>query len=286
VSHPPLQSKSGARAAEARPPSGGRRARLHEVIFEADTRAGRAFDVALIILILLSVLAVMLESVGSVRARYGAELYAAEWAFTILFTVEYALRLTAVRRPLRYAASFFGVVDLLAIVPTYLSLLVPGSHYLLVVRILRLLRVFRVLKLAEHLTEADVLMRALRASRRKISVFLLTVLTLVVVIGTLLYVIEGGENGFTSIPVSIYWAVVTLTTVGYGDISPKTPLGQTLAAVVMIIGYGIIAVPTGIVTVELAQAARQPVSTQSCPDCSAQGHDADARHCKYCGAKL
>ena len=171
-------------------------------------------------------------------------------------------------------------------IPTYLSLLVPGSHYLLVVRILRLLRVFRVLKLAEHLTEADVLMRALRASRRKISVFLLTVLTMVVVIGTLLYVIEGEENGFTSIPVGIYWAVVTLTTVGYGDISPKTPAGQTLAAVVMIIGYGIIAVPTGIVTVEIAQAVRKPVSTQACPDCASQGHDADAVHCKYCGAKL
>jgi len=280
------QGKSKLRAAEARPPSGGFRSRLHEVIFEADTRAGRAFDVALIGLILLSVLAVMLESISGVRRRYGAELYAAELAFTILFTVEYFLRLASVGRPLRYATSFFGVVDLLAIIPTYLSLLVPGSHYLLVVRILRLLRVFRILKLAEHLTEADVLMRALRASRRKISVFLLTVLTMVVVVGTLLYVIEGEENGFTSIPVGIYWAVVTLTTVGYGDISPKTPAGQTLAAVVMIIGYGIIAVPTGIVTVEIAQAVRKPVSTQACPDCASQGHDADAIHCKYCGTKL
>jgi len=286
MSRLPPQSKSGVGAAEARPPTGGWRGRLHEVIFEADTRAGRAFDGALIILILLSVVAVMLESVGSVRERFGPELYAAEWAFTILFTVEYALRLAGVRRPLRYATSFFGVVDLLAIAPTYLSLLAPGSHYLLVIRILRLLRVFRVLKLAEHLSEADVLMRALRASRRKISVFLLTVLTLVVVIGTLLYVIEGEENGFTSIPVGIYWAVVTLTTVGYGDISPKTPVGQTLAAAVMIIGYGIIAVPTGIVTVEIAQAVRKPVSTQACPDCSSQGHDVDAVHCKYCGAKL
>jgi voltage-gated potassium channel len=274
------------RPAEARPPAGGFRGRLHEVIFEADTRAGRAFDVALIGLILLSVLAVMLESLRGVREHFGAQLYAAEWAFTILFTVEYALRLASVRRPLRYATSFFGVVDLLAIIPTYLSLLVTGSHYLLVVRILRLLRIFRILKLAEHLTEADVLMRALRASRRKISVFLLTVLTMVVVIGTLLYVIEGEENGFTSIPVGIYWAVVTLTTVGYGDISPRTPAGQTLAAAVMIIGYGIIAVPTGIVTVEIAQAVRKPVSTQACPDCAAQGHDFDAVHCKYCGAIL
>jgi voltage-gated potassium channel len=194
MSRPSPQSKSGVRPAEARPPAGGFRGRLHEVIFEADTRAGRAFDVTLIGLILLSVLAVMLESLGGVRGRYGAELYAAEWGFTILFTVEYVLRLLAVRQPLRYAASFFGVVDLLAIVPTYLSLLVPGSHYLLIIRILRLLRVFRVLKLAEHLSEADVLMRALRASRRKISVFLLTVLTMVVVIGTLLYVVAFGRK--------------------------------------------------------------------------------------------
>jgi voltage-gated potassium channel len=274
------------RAAEARPSAGGWRDSLHEVIFEAETPAGRAFDVALIGLILLSVLAVMLESVSAIRERYGAELNVAEWAFTLLFTLEYILRFLSVRRPLRYAISFFGVVDLLAIIPTYLSLLIPGSHYLLVVRILRLLRVFRVLKLAEYLTEADVLMRALRASRRKISVFLLTVLTLVVVIGALLYVVEGEENGFTSIPVSIYWAVVTLTTVGYGDISPKTPLGQGLAVLVMITGYGIIAVPTGIVTVEIAQAARRVVSTQACPECASEGHDADAIYCKYCAAKL
>ncbi|HEX8355351.1 MAG TPA: ion transporter, partial [Pyrinomonadaceae bacterium] len=189
------------------------RGRLHEVIYEAETPAGRAFDVALIWLIGLSVAAVLLESVRSVREEYGPLLSAAEWVFTVLFTVEYGLRLVSVRRPLAYARSFFGVVDLLAIVPTYLSLLVPGSHYLLIVRVLRLLRVFRIFKLAEHMTEADVLMRALRASRRKISVFLLTVLTMVVIIGTLLYVIEGEENGFTSIPVGIYWAVVTLTTV-------------------------------------------------------------------------
>jgi voltage-gated potassium channel len=275
------------RAAEARPPSGGWRGRLHEVIFEAETPAGRAFDVAVIGLILLSVVVVMLESIRGVRERYGTELFVAELTFTTLFSVEYVLRLASVRRPLLYASSFYGVVDLLAILPTYLSFFVPGTHYLLVVRILRLLRVFRILKLAEHLSEADVLMRALRASRRKISVFLLTVLTLVVIIGTLLYVIEGEENGFTSIPVSIYWAVVTLTTVGYGDLSPKTPLGQTLAAAVMIIGYGIIAVPTGIVTVEIAQAARSKVvSTQACPECGSEGHEADAVYCKYCAAKL
>ncbi|HZI19943.1 MAG TPA: ion transporter [Pyrinomonadaceae bacterium] len=286
MSRQPTQDESGKRAAEASPPAGGWRGRLHEIIFEADTPGGRAFDVTLIVLILLSVLAVMLESVGEMRERFGAELYVAEWAFTLLFTVEYLLRLLSVRRPARYAFSFYGVVDLLAIVPTYLSLLLPGSHYLLVVRILRLLRVFRVLKLAAHLSEADVLLRALRASRRKISVFLLTVMTLVVIIGTLLYVVEGEENGFTSIPTSIYWAVVTLTTVGYGDISPKTPLGQAFAVLVMITGYGIIAVPTGIVTVELAQAARGAVSTQSCPECGSEGHDADAVHCKYCAARL
>ena len=262
------------------------RAKLHEVIFEAETPAGRAFDVALIVLISLSVLAVLLESIADVRARYGRELHLLEWLFTGLFTLEYLLRLLSVRRPLRYAASFFGIVDLLAIVPTYLSLLLPGSQYFLVVRILRLLRVFRVLKLAEYLTEADVLARALRNSRRKISVFLLTVFTLVVIIGALLYVVEGEENGFTSIPMSIYWAIVTLTTVGYGDISPQTPLGQALAALVMITGYGIIAVPTGIVTVEMANAARKPITTTACPSCAAEGHDADALHCKYCGAQL
>jgi voltage-gated potassium channel len=267
-------------------PSTGWRGRLHQVIFEADTPAGRAFDVTLIWLILLSVTAVLLESIREYRLQFGHLLFAAEWIFTLVFTVEYVLRLVAVRRPLRYATSFFGIVDLIAIAPTYLSVLVPGTQYLLVVRILRLLRVFRILKLAEYLTEADVLVRALRASQRKISVFLLTVLTLVVIIGALIYLVEGEENGFTSIPTSIYWAIVTLTTVGYGDLSPQTALGRILASIVMIIGYGIIAVPTGIVTVELAQASRRPVSTQACPSCSAQGHDVDAVHCKYCGAAL
>ena len=269
-------------------PAPGRRARLHEIIFEADTRAGRLFDLALIWLILLSVATVILESVRSVREQYGELLYALEWLFTLLFTVEYLLRLVSVRRPLRYATSFFGVVDLLAIIPTYLSILVPGSQYLLVIRILRLLRVFRLLKLSEYVTEADTLRRALRASRRKISVFLSAVMLLVVIIGALMYVIEGEEHGFTSIPISIYWAIVTLTTVGYGDLSPRTALGQMLASVVMIIGYGIIAVPTGIVSVELAHAVRaqEEVSRQSCPACGAEGHDPDAICCKYCGATL
>lgn len=268
-------------------PSTRRRARLHEIIFEANTRAGRLFDLTLIWLILVSVATVMLESIGRIRAQYGDILYALEWLFTILFTVEYLLRLVSVRRPLRYATSFFGVVDLLAIIPTYLSVFVPGSQYLLVIRILRLLRVFRLLKLSEYVAEGDTLRLALQASRRKISVFISAVILLVVIIGALMYVVEGEEHGFTSIPTSIYWAIVTLTTVGYGDLSPRTPLGQMLASIVMIIGYGIIAVPTGIVTVELAQAARQrKLTRQSCPSCGAEGHDPDARFCKYCGATL
>ena len=268
-------------------PATRRRARLHEIIFEADTRAGRLFDLALIWLILLSVATVILESVRGIRAQYGDLLYALEWVFTVLFTVEYLLRLVSVRRPLRYATSFFGVVDLLAIIPTYLSIFVPGSQYLLVIRILRLLRVFRLLKLSEYVTEADTLRLALRASRRKISVFISAVLLLVVIIGALMYVIEGEAHGFTSIPISVYWAIVTLTTVGYGDLSPRTPLGQMLASIVMILGYGIIAVPTGIVTVELTQAVRQRnISRQACPSCGAEGHDPDALYCKYCGASL
>jgi voltage-gated potassium channel len=268
-------------------PSAGWRARLHEIVFEADTPAGRFFDFAIIWLILLSVATVILESVRHVREQYGGPLYALEWVFTLLFTVEYMLRLMSVRQPLRYATSFFGVVDLLAIIPTYLSIFVPGSQYLLIIRILRLLRIFRLLKLSEYITEADTLRRALRASRRKISVFLSAVVLLVIIIGALMYVIEGEENGFTNIPVSIYWAVVTMTTVGYGDLSPRTPFGQMIASIVMIIGYGIIAVPTGIVSVELAHAARQQnVTTQSCPECGAEGHDPDALCCKYCGANL
>jgi voltage-gated potassium channel len=259
---------------------------LHEVIFEADTPAGKGFDVLLIVSILSSVAAVMLDSMGVVRSRHGMLLYGIEWFFTLLFTVEYVLRLLCVGKPFKYASSFYGMVDLLAIIPTYLSLFLPGSQYLLVIRILRILRIFRILKLVAYLSEARLLMRALRASSRKIAVFLFTVLTLVVIFGSLMYVIEGEARGFTSIPRSIYWAIVTLTTVGYGDISPQTGLGQTLASVVMILGYGIIAVPTGIVTVQMTQTFGAKVSTQVCPECSAEGHDSDARHCKYCGAAL
>jgi voltage-gated potassium channel len=255
------------------------------VIFEADTSAGRAFDVGLLIAILVSVVAVMLESVADIRREYGVVLRALEWILTVAFTLEYVLRLAAVDRPGRYARSFFGLVDVLAIAPTYLALIVPEAHSLMVIRAIRLLRVFRILKLAQFLGEAQLLVTALRASRRKITVFLGGIVTVVVIVGALMYLIEGEAHGFTSIPTSMYWAVVTMTTVGYGDIAPRTTLGQLLAALLMILGYGIIAVPTGIVTVELAQAGRA-VSRQACPACGVEGHDVDATHCKYCGARL
>ena len=262
------------------------RARVHEVIFEADTKAGRLFDLALIWSILISVAAVMLDSVAAVQARYGDVLAAIEWFFTILFTIEYLLRLWCIGKPLRYATSFFGVVDVLAILPTYLSLFLPGSRYLLVIRILRVLRIFRVLKLVQYLDEAQVMIRALRAAGRKIAVFFATVMSLVVIFGSVMYIIEGEAHGFTSIPRSIYWAIVTMTTVGYGDISPQTAVGQTIAAVIMLIGFTIIAVPTGIVASEMSRAQGRQVSTRSCGQCAAEGHDADALHCKRCGAAL
>jgi voltage-gated potassium channel len=261
---------------------------LHEVIFEAETPAGRAFDIVLIWSICLSILVVMLESVTSIRAQYGGLLNRIEWVFTILSTIEYILRLLSVKRPGRYATSFFGFVDILAILPTYLSFFIPGTQYLFTVRVLRLLRIFRVLKLVEYLREASIITEALWASRRKIIVFLLAVLSLVIIVGSLMYIIEGADNGFSDIPTSIYWAIVTLTTVGYGDISPQTPLGKALASLVMIMGYAIIAVPTGIVTAEISQATQsiKTMTTQSCPNCSSEGHDTDAVFCKYCSAKL
>jgi voltage-gated potassium channel len=262
------------------------KSRLHEIIFEAETPAGKAFDIGLIVTILLSVLVVMLESVARIRQQYGLILDAMEWCFTIAFTIEYLLRLYCVGKPLRYASSFYGVVDLLAIIPTYLGVFFPETQYLLVIRTIRILRVFRVLKLLQYWREARTLSYALHASRRKIFVFLHAVMILVIIIGSLMYLIEGEQNGFTSIPRSIYWAIVTLTTVGYGDIAPVTDLGQTLAAMVMIVGYGIIAVPTGIVTAELARESHLSLSTQACPECASEGHDADAVYCKYCGAKL
>ena len=259
---------------------------LHEIIFEAETRSGKFFDIALIFFILLSVLIVMLDSLRQINMAYGKILYTLEWIFTVLFTIEYILRLLSVGHPSKYAKSFFGIIDLLSFLPTYFSLLIPGSQYFLVIRILRVLRIFRVLKLVQFLREARLLAQALRASGRKIAVFLFVVLTLVVIFGSLMYIIEGEENGFTSIPVSVYWAIVTLTTVGYGDISPSTGLGQTVAAIVMILGYSIIAVPTGIVSVEICRAYKDAVSTEACPQCATEGHDVDAVYCKYCGSRL
>lgn len=288
------------------PDASPRRRKTYEVIFGHETAAGRSFDIGLILAILGSVAAIMLESMPAVRELHGPLLRRLEWIFTILFTVEYALRLWCVSRSWRYAWSFFGVVDLLAVLPTWLSVVLPGGQALAVVRILRVLRVFRILKLAQYVGEARVLRQALRASQYKITVFVFTVMTIVVVVGSLMYVIEGPAAGFTSIPAGVYWAVVTLTTVGFGDITPQTAIGQFLAAVVMVMGYGIIAVPTGIVTVEMAGLARggdRPGSGQneadeqgsaqvgapaapSCARCRRSGHDLDALHCKWCGGRL
>lgn len=258
--------------------------RLFRVVFESDTPSGRTFDIGLLVLIVASVLAVCLETVAGIEARWGGALRAAEWVFTISFTAEYLLRLSIVSAPRAYATSFFGLVDLAAVLPSFLSLVVADQHYFSVVRALRLLRVFRILKLAPYVAEGSSLAAALLASRRKILVFLAFVLTAVLIIGAVMYQIEGPASGFTSIPISIYWAIVTLTTVGYGDIAPQTPLGRTVAGLVMILGYGIIAVPTGIVTVELAQAGR--AGHAHCGACGRAGHDVDAVHCKYCGELL
>lgn len=264
----------------------GWRENLYEIIFESDTPAGKLFDVVLIVCILVSVFAVILDSVTSIRTRYGYALYIVEWFFTVVFSIEYILRLLSARRPVKYAVSFFGIVDLLTVIPTYLDLVLPGTRFLLVIRILRVLRIFRVLKLARYVGEVNTLLQALKTSSRKIMVFLLAIVSIVVILGSMMYLIEGAEHGFTSIPVSIYWAIVTLTTVGYGDLSPKTPVGQALAVVVMILGYSIIAVPTGIFSVELTKAYRERSETVSCPECGSPGHDEDAKHCKYCGEEL
>ena len=260
------------------------RHRLHEIIFEADTPTGKLFDVVLILSIIISVIVVMLDSVAALNVQYGKMFLFLEWFFTTLFTIEYVLRLSCIGRPAKYAKSFYGVVDLLSILPSYLSLFISGGKYLLVIRILRLLRVFRVLKLVQYVGESNYLQRALWASRRKIAVFLLSVFLLMIIFGSVMYIVEGAENGFTSIPRSIYWAIVTMPTVGYGDISPQTSLGQAIASLIMILGYGIIAIPTGIVTAELT--FKQNISTQACPECSAEGHDLNAKHCKFCGADL
>jgi len=267
-------------------PEGRWRSRLHEIIFEADTPAGKAFDVALLAVILASVAAVMLESIAEVRAAHGTALRAAEWIFTALFTVEYVLRLLCVRRPLGYATSFFGVVDLLAVLPTYVSLVLPGTQALVVVRAVRLLRVFRIFKVARYVHELSALARAVRATRAKIAVFLFAILSATLVLGTAMYVVEGEPSGFTSIPRAVYWAIVTVTTVGYGDLAPRTALGQFLAALAMVLGYSLIIIPAGIFSAELIQVSRSHPTTQSCAACSREGHDADAEHCKFCGEKL
>lgn len=261
------------------------RVKLHEVIFEADTKLGKLFDILLLISIFLSVVAVMLDSIEEVNQLYGKELYIVEWFFTIIFSIEYILRIYSLNRPFKFILSFYGIIDLIAIIPTYLSLLIPGSQYLLVFRILRVLRVFRILKFARYISEASMLRQALKASKRKIIIFLFFVVASVVILGSLMYLIEGRENGFTNIPVSIYWAIVTLTTVGFGDITPQTVLGQFLASVIMILGYGIIAVPTGIVTSEITSLKNRS-NTQSCQHCGLESHDDDAKHCKQCGTKL
>jgi voltage-gated potassium channel len=262
------------------------RNQMHEIIFEADTPSGKLFDVILLISIGISVIVVMLDTIPYISDNYGDLMLIVEWTFTVLFTVEYVLRLLSVKQPLKYAGSFFGWVDLLAILPSYISLFIPGSQYLLVIRILRVLRIFRVLKVVQYVREANMLMRALRSSWRKIAVFLFAVMSMVVIFGSLMYLIEGGENGFTSIPRSIYWAIVTLTTVGYGDITPQTAFGQMVASMIMIIGYGVIAVPTGIVTAELTHLSHRQITTKACTHCGREGHDTDSGFCKYCGEEL
>lgn len=261
--------------------------RLYEIVFEADTPAGKAFDVALLIAILLSILVVMLESIKGIYTVYGNILFASEWVITILFTTEYILRVYIVRKPASYIFSFYGIIDLLSVLPSYIGLTFAGMSGLLVIRALRLLRIFRILKLNRYVSESRIIISALKASRAKISVFLYSVITLVIIIGTVMYLIEGEEGGFTSIPQGIYWAVVTLTTVGYGDISPVTPIGKFIAGFVMIIGYAIIAVPTGIVTSQLTIASdSKKTTTQVCPNCLHEDHGHEAVFCKICGTKL
>ena len=261
--------------------------KLYEIIFEADTPAGKLFDIVLLWVIVASIGLVMLESVHSVNDYYGDYLKIAEWIVTIIFSVEYVFRIYVLRKPLSYIFSFYGVVDLLSVLPTYLSLFLTGGSGLLVIRVLRLLRVFRILKLSRYTKEAGFILQALKESRHKLSVFLAAILTVVVILGTLMYMIEGEQNGFTSIPESIYWAIVTLTTVGYGDIAPHTDLGKFISSFVMILGYSIIAVPTGIVTVAFnKKESLADISTQVCPECLFEGHDTDAVYCKKCGAEL
>lgn len=259
--------------------------KLHTVIYEADTFGGKVFDIALLIAILISIVAVMLESVPSIQKDHGELLVNIELTLTILFSIEYVLRIISIKKPLKYVFSFYGIVDLLSILPTYLTMFGDYKH-LSVIRGLRLIRIFRIFKLGRFLSQGTEIASALRSSRPKIVVFSLTVLVICIIMGTIMYLVESPEAGFTSIPRSIYWAIVTLTTVGYGDISPLTALGQGIASIIMLLGYAIIAVPTGIVTAELTRIDKKEHTTQNCPHCLKEGHDKDAKHCKYCGEKL
>jgi len=259
---------------------------LFRIIFGTDTRAGRNFDILLIIAILGSILALVLDSLSAVSSKYNGLLGNAEWFFTILFTAEYLTRLYCSPKPWNYARSFYGIVDLLAFLPTYIAMFIPGASYLLVVRALRMLRIFRILKLFRYISEANVLMRSLINARRKIFIFLFGVLILTTLFGALMYVVEGEQHGFTSIPKGIYWAIITITTVGYGDITPHTPLGQAIAALITLTGYSIIAIPTGIITAELSQEIQRERSILRCDNCHLAGHENDAKFCKRCGAQL
>ena len=267
----------------------GWKAKLHEIIYEADTPAGKLFDVVLLILILASILLVMLESVTECADKHGKLLDISEWIITILFSLEYIARIISIRKPKQYIFSFYGIIDFLSTIPKYISLFVVGSQSLVALRALRLMRVFRILKLARFIGESNNLMRALNASKVKIGVFIMFILILCTILGSVMYLVESGvDSGFTSIPRSIYWAIVTLTTVGYGDIAPHTPLGQSIASIIMILGYGIIAVPTGIVSAELATMDKSKIhlNTQSCPSCAAEGHKNNAHYCFDCGEDL
>lgn len=260
--------------------------KINEVIFGWETPAGRMFDLVLIYSIILSVSLLMLETVEWVAVDYVSELRILEWMFTVIFTLEYGARLYSARNPWQYMRSFYGMVDLLSILPSYLALFIPGANHLLIIRLLRVLRIFRILKLARYLSEANILGRAIMQSRRKVLIFFSTVLVLSTVFGALMYFVEGPDNGFTSIPKSVYWTIVTITTVGYGDITPQTPLGQVIAAMAMLTGYSIIAIPTGILTAELAEEMQKDRVGRSCKNCNKSGHDRDAIHCKFCGARM
>jgi len=263
------------------------KARIHEIIYEADTKEGKLFDVILLLAILASVILVILESVQSIDVKYHTLLNVSEWIITILFTIEYVLRIISIKKPLSYIFSFYGIIDLLSTIPKYLSFIIIGSQNLIALRALRLFRVFRILKLTRYIGASNRLIIALKSSRTKIAVFLFFIIILCTILGTIMYIVEGEENGFTNIPKSIYWAIVTLTTVGFGDITPQTPLGQLIASVIMILGYAIIAIPTGIVSSEMTKSNQMlEENTQVCPNCGKDNHKENAKFCYDCGSLL